>query len=121
MKPAHTSNEPLQRKREAFFGLFPKAGVLDDALHTEANPTPLFFVTSNVMSSDLRYAGFALGRLGSSIERQFSLNGEIAFFFVPWRDFQRRSFQIISSGFAEYARKLNCGKRARSDLHPRTK
>jgi len=94
----------LQRKRDAFFARYPKSKILDAALRTQDNPIPLFFLTTQAGHPDLRNVGFALGRLGSDIERQFLINGEVAFFFAPWRDFQRRSFNVMTQGLAEFSK-----------------
>ncbi|WP_076259250.1 RNA-binding domain-containing protein [Intrasporangium flavum] len=99
-----TTGFSLQGRREAFFDTHPKAKILDAALQTPDNRIPLFFVTSRVEHADLRNVGFALGRLGADIERQFLINGEIAFFFAPWRDFQRRSFNVMTNGLAEFSK-----------------
>lgn len=94
----------LSGRRDAFFEIFPKAKIIDAALRTQGNPKPLFFLTNRLRHGDLRNVGFALGRLGADMERQFLINGEVAFFFVPWRDFQRRSFNVMTKGLAEFSK-----------------
>jgi AAA ATPase domain/Putative DNA-binding domain len=100
------ASKGLQRKRAEFFSRYPKARVVDATLASQENPTPLFFLAARVDNPDLRDVGFALGRLGDSIERQFLINGEVAFFFAPWRDFQRRSFNAMTQGLAELSKSI---------------
>lgn len=94
----------LRQRRESFFAAHPRARDLDEALHTAGNPTPLFFLVVRNSHPDLRGVGFAIGRLGDDIERQYLINGEVAFFFAPWKDFQRRSFNAITSGLQEFSK-----------------
>lgn len=101
----NSARSGLHRRRDVFFVKYPKGKVLDAALRTPENPSPLFFLTTDVDHPDLRNVGFALGRLGADIERQFMINGEVAFFFAPWRDFQRRSFNVMTQRLAEVSKK----------------
>ncbi|PKI91130.1 hypothetical protein CW368_07655 [Actinomycetales bacterium SN12] len=86
----------LQDVRERFFSRFPAARWVDRALRGATNPTPMFFLAPVRDDPDLREAGLALARLGSDLERRFSINGEVAWYFTPWVDFQRRSFNAIT-------------------------
>lgn len=61
---------------------------------------------SNLRDPDLKGAGFAVLRLGGDIERRFGINGEVAAYFSPWLDFQRRSFNAIALRTSELARGL---------------
>lgn len=92
--------------RARFFKQFPAAERLDQALRTSSNPSPVFFMESINNDSDLKNSGFALLRLGEDLERRFGINGEIAAYFLPWRDFQRRSFNAITMRTPELARSL---------------
>lgn len=86
----------LQDVRERFFSRFPVARRVDRALRGANNPTPMFFLAPVRDDPDLRESGLALARLGSDLERRFSINGEVAWYFTPWVDFQRRSFNAIT-------------------------
>lgn len=86
----------LQEVRKRFFASYPEAERLDAALRTSANPNPMFFMASVAKETDLKGTGLALLRLGDDLERRFGINGEIAVYFTPWRDFQRRSFNAIT-------------------------
>lgn len=99
----------LTRRRETFFNQLPKARVLDAALSAHDNPTPLFFLSTQIPHSDLQRVGFAIGRLGDDIERQYMINGEVAIFFAPWRDFQRRSFNAMTQGVQDLSKKIQAG------------
>lgn len=98
------SNSAMHDRRIKFFKDVPAAGALDAALRSgESNPTPLFFVSSKIDHLDIGGSSFALGRLGPEIERQFSLNGEIAFIFTSWTDFQRRAYNAIVDSLPDIA------------------
>lgn len=96
----------MERRREEFFQRFPRARRLDAALQAPSNPTPLFFLAETNHHPDLKRVGFALGRLGKDIERQYLINGEVAFFFAPWSDFQRRSFNVFTNGLDAFSSKV---------------
>lgn len=86
----------LQEARQRFFKELPAAETLDQALRTTRNPDPLFFMAPVSGETDLKGSGFALLRLGHDLERRFGINGEVAAYFIPWQDFQRRSFNAIT-------------------------
>ncbi|XKH52574.1 putative DNA binding domain-containing protein [Citricoccus nitrophenolicus] len=86
----------LLEVRERFFAQFPAAEILDSILKSQTNPHPTFFMSSVSKEPDLKNSGLALLRLGSDLERRFGINGEVAVYFTPWRDFQRRSFNAIT-------------------------
>lgn len=96
----------LQDVRKRFFARFPSAENLDSVLRTRDNPNPMFFMASIVKDTDLKGSGLALLRLGDDLERRFGINGEVAAYFVPWRDFQRRSFNAITLRTNELVRSL---------------
>jgi hypothetical protein len=98
----------LMDVRQRFFAKFPAAERLDQALRSSSNSRPMFFVASIDESHDhdLKGSGLALLRLGTEFERRFGINGEIAAYFVPWRDFQRRSFNAITLRTSELVRSL---------------
>ena len=106
--PTRTSVTDLDRRKLEFFRDFPQAKLLDDALHTNTNRTPVFYVSRipDDLDRDLRNTGFALVRLGDHLEDRFSINGEVAAYFVPWSDFQRRSFNAITQGTQQLAKSL---------------
>jgi len=107
MTPGPTDSG-LDRRRGGFFRDFPQAELLDEALRDNANRTPVFFVGRVLqdMDPDLQSTGFALVRLGPQMERLFNVNGEIAAYFVPWPDFQRRSFNAIVQRTQQLAKDL---------------
>ena len=96
----------LQEVRQRFFASYPAAKGLDSALRTSENPNPLFFMASIAKETDLKGAGMALLRLGDGLERRFGINGEVAAYFTPWRDFQRRSFNAITLRTNDLVRSL---------------
>ncbi|MCZ4278628.1 RNA-binding domain-containing protein [Rhodococcoides yunnanense] len=95
-----STQSDLNSRRYNFFARFSKAKDLDLALRTTENPTPLFFLVTDLNHADLRSVGFAICRLGKDRERQFLINGEVAAFFAPWKDFQRRSFNVMTDGLS---------------------
>lgn len=106
-EPGRRAAQPgLQKHRQSFFARYPKSKILDSALRSPDNPNPLFFLAAETGNSDLRNVGYAIGRLGNDIERQYLINGEVSFFFAPWRDFQRRSFNVMTQGLAEFAKSV---------------
>lgn len=96
----------LREVRERFFAQFPAAKKLDSVLRTGDNPSPMFFMAAISQHPDLKDSGLALVRLGQDIERRFGINGEVAVYFLPWRDFQRRSFNAITLRTADIVRAL---------------
>ena len=94
----------LQQVRSEFFQRRPEAHVIDSAFRAAFNPNPLFFMAEIYSNSDLNRVEFALMRLGPEIERRFNINGEVAIFFSPWADFQRRSFLAITSNLANISK-----------------
>ena len=66
----------------------------------------MFFLAAADKEPDLKGSGFVLLRLGEDIERRFGVNGEVAAYFTPWRDFQRRSFNAITLRTPSLARSL---------------
>ncbi|MFJ4015185.1 RNA-binding domain-containing protein [Microbacterium sp. NPDC090014] len=56
----------------------------------------MFFLAALKEDPDLKDSGITLGRLGSDLERRFSIHGEVAWYFTPWADFQRRTFNAIT-------------------------
>ncbi|WP_197971843.1 RNA-binding domain-containing protein [Microbacterium sp. Nx66] len=96
----------LQEVRSRFFGYFPAAESLDSSLRTASNPNPMFFMASVAKEIDLKGSGLALLRLGEDLERRFGINGEVAAYFTPWRDFQRRSFNAMTLRTSDLIRSL---------------
>jgi hypothetical protein len=66
----------------------------------------MFFMASIAKETDLKGSGLALLRLGDDLERRFGINGEVAAYFSPWRDFQRRSFNAITLRTNDLVRSL---------------
>lgn len=96
----------LKEVRESFFARFPEAQWIDEALQGNDNPTPSFFLASLNSDADLRGSGMVLVRLGVKLERRFGIHGEVAAYFTPWGDFQRRSFNAISMRTEALSREL---------------
>lgn len=96
----------LQDVRRRFFENYPEAESLDTALRTSTNPNPMFFMAPVTKETDLKESGLALLRLGDDLERRFGINGEVAAYFTPWRDFQRRSFNAITLRTNDLVRSL---------------
>jgi len=96
----------IAEARDRFFGQFPKARSIDAALRSPQNPNPMFFLSAQIPDPDLKGCGFVLLRLGEDIERRFGVNGEIAAYFTPWQDFQRRSFNAITLRTPALARSM---------------
>lgn len=85
----------LREVRERFFIKNVLAKKLDEAFKTLSNPTPTFFMSDVSNHSDLKNLKFTLVRLDPDVERRFGIHGEVAVFYAPWRDFQRRSYNAI--------------------------
>ncbi len=96
----------LSHVRERFFARFPEARHLDGVLRSGINPKPIFYMDIVSNPPDIKDSGLALVRLGDDIERRFGINGEVATYFMPWRDFQRRAFNAITLGTAEIAKSI---------------
>lgn len=79
----------------ALFRQFPQAKHLDEALRTATNPSPIFFA-KRISSGDLRGGWYALVRLGDAFERRFNISGEVAIYFSPWEDLQRRAYNALT-------------------------
>lgn len=94
----------LQQIRSLFFNKYPEAQAIDSALRTSINPNPLFFMSEIKTQADLAKVQFTLVRLGAELERRFNINGEVAVFFSPWGDFQRRSFIAMTSNLTKISR-----------------
>lgn len=86
----------LEEVRSKYFRRYPDAERLDAALQSPANINPIFFINEVRKQPDIKGTCLALLRLGENLERRFGINGEVAAYFVPWRDFQRRSFNAIT-------------------------
>lgn len=84
-------------------------------------PTPTFFMSEVKEHDDLKGVGLVLLRLGPNIERRFAVNGEVAVFFAPWVDFQRRSYNAISRDFVEISDQLQKKAFERVRFSPSTK
>ena len=89
-----TSNQ-IEGRRERFLKWFPQAVNVEAALRSDSNRTP-FFYFSDCADADLKNCWWVLGRLGSEIERQFSISSEVLFLFTPYDDLQRRSFNALT-------------------------
>lgn len=81
-------------RRAKFFQRYPAAEKTEAALKGEANPEPLFFF-HECQDPDLKGCWVALGRLGTDLEKQFDIAGEVLFLFTPHEDLQRRTFNAL--------------------------
>lgn len=96
----------LDEIRSSFFRRNRSAELLDTIFRTPENPTPMFFMDQIREHADLKRVDFALMRLGSNIEKRFAIDGEVAVFFAPWKDFQRRSYKAINEDVRNISRRL---------------
>lgn len=87
--------QSFDHHRRRFYEKFPHGRLLDDALRTQSNQTPLFYFSPST-DGDLHECWWVLGRLGRQLERQFSITSEVLFLFTPYNDLQRRSFNALT-------------------------
>lgn len=96
----------LNDVRLRYFAKNPLAQKIDDAMKTGANPTPTFFMADVMDHDDMKNLKLTLMRLGSVAERRFGISGEVAVFYAPWGDFQRRSYNAIARDLVQISN--NC-------------
>ncbi len=81
--------------RGRFLSRFPDAATTEQALRTTSNPDP-FFYFAPCEDIDLRGCWWVLGRVGVDLEQQFSIAGELLLLFTPYKDLQRRTFNVLT-------------------------
>lgn len=92
----------LYQQRQTFFRRHGNAELLDVGLRSVENPTPLFFFHRIVdKSTDIEGADMALGRLGPILEARFDIQGEVSFFFTPWSDLHRSTYNAVAQRHTE--------------------
>ena len=94
----------LDQVRSAFFKTHPEAHAIDSALRAPFNTNPFFFMSEIKSHPDLNKVQFTLMSLGRELERRFGINGEVAVFFSPWADIQRRAFLAIANNLTKISR-----------------